>query len=222
MNNKIDWLNHTIAFLSALLGILIAFQLDDYQEDRREQEELQIALNSIKEEIEANLEIFTSNSEGLSEWLQYWELAQSTDGFEYVNKELFVNWQNQFPLRYQGWEIIEDYGDSVLVKIKPEDIVIDILPKTGISSSSWQAASYSGILNRLDHSTLSKLTRIYMWIEKDFGVDELQIYDLAIKNDDVDGPDDIDFILNTYKDMLGVQSWKLRMINEIYEEIEWE
>jgi len=36
--DKIDWLNHMIAFLSALLGIVIAFQLEDFQEDQKAQE----------------------------------------------------------------------------------------------------------------------------------------------------------------------------------------
>lgn len=46
MKSKIDWVNHLIAFLSALLGILIAFQLEDYQEKQQEKEKLQIALTS--------------------------------------------------------------------------------------------------------------------------------------------------------------------------------
>jgi len=61
MKNKIDWLNHGIAFLAALLGILIAFQLDDYQEDQQRKKELQITLSSIKKEIESNRRIYRFN-----------------------------------------------------------------------------------------------------------------------------------------------------------------
>ena len=60
MKNKlsnIDWSNHIVAFFSALLGILIAFQLQDYQDDQKEEEELQITLEAIKKEIENNQNI---------------------------------------------------------------------------------------------------------------------------------------------------------------------
>ena len=51
---KIDWLNHFVAFASSLLGILIAFQLDNWRESRGENEKMQIALQGIKKEIENN------------------------------------------------------------------------------------------------------------------------------------------------------------------------
>lgn len=36
--SKIDWRNHFVAFLSALLGIFIAFQLENWREGRIERE----------------------------------------------------------------------------------------------------------------------------------------------------------------------------------------
>ena len=66
---KIDWLNHFIAFLSALFGILIAFQLEDYRDDQKEKEELQITLNAIKKEIENNQKIYRTNVKTLSDFL---------------------------------------------------------------------------------------------------------------------------------------------------------
>ena len=74
MKNKIDWINHLIAFLSALLGILIAFQLEDYQDKQREKEELQITLTAVKNEVENNIKIYQTNIEQLSAWLDYYDL----------------------------------------------------------------------------------------------------------------------------------------------------
>ena len=72
MKTKLDWPNHIIAFFSALLGILIAFQLEGYRDTRKDNEELKSALISIKSEIDNNFNIYETNVEQLGIWLEYW------------------------------------------------------------------------------------------------------------------------------------------------------
>ena len=74
--HKIDWRNHFVAFLSALLGILIAFQLEDYSDNKQKEEELEIIIKSIKVEIQNNLGIYETNVRRLSEWLEYYSFHE--------------------------------------------------------------------------------------------------------------------------------------------------
>ena len=115
--------------------------------------------------------------------------------------------------------MIDEIGDSVLINVPSEGFLIDVLPEAGISTSSWQAALNSGVINRLDNRKLSQLTKIYQWIEKDFGLDELAIFQTAIDATDV--YDDYDSFVTIYKKTVRIQEWKHRMIREIYQEMEW-
>src|SRR5688572_17342624 len=67
---SIDWPNHIIGFFSALFGILIAFELDQWRERQQEQEIAQNAFAKLKQEIQINKntlhEMASSNREFLS------------------------------------------------------------------------------------------------------------------------------------------------------------
>src|SRR5689334_2332389 len=89
--SKVDWLNHLIAFVSALLGIFIAFQLDDWQERRSQQEKVRISLEAIRKEIDGNLEIYKSNIDSLSPFMDHIEFAmehRSSDGLRATDREV--------------------------------------------------------------------------------------------------------------------------------------
>jgi hypothetical protein len=84
MLSKIDWPNHIIAFFSALLGILIAFQMEDYREGKGESEELETAMRSIQLEIENNLKIYQWNTKELSNFLAYVNLNERVDSHSHI------------------------------------------------------------------------------------------------------------------------------------------
>jgi len=52
--NSIDWANHLIAFFSALFGILIAFGLEQWREERDQQELVRTAFENLRKEIQLN------------------------------------------------------------------------------------------------------------------------------------------------------------------------
>ena len=60
---------------------------------------------------------------------------------------------------------------------------------------------------------------MYQWIEKDFGLAELAIYQIDIEA--TDDYDDVDSFLKIFKKAVRIQEWKHRMIREIYQEMEW-
>ena len=51
---SVDWPNHVIGFFSALFGILIAFELDQWRERQQEAEVAQNAFSKLKQEIQIN------------------------------------------------------------------------------------------------------------------------------------------------------------------------
>jgi len=220
MRNKIDWLNHGIAFLAALLGILVAFQLEDYQENRQGKEELKITLNAIKAELDNNRLIYKSNVDRLSEFLTYMNLiGQNLENGEIrIRKEVYEKMKPKFPARFAEWELVKEVNDSLLIFTKTV-FLIDVVPETGISTSSWQAGIYSGVLNRLNHDKLAKLTNIYEWIQKDMGIDEASFYDnvLVATSEYMDH----DQMIQDYGQIVKIQKFKLAMVNMNYDKIEW-
>jgi len=220
MNTKIEWANHIIAFFSALLGILIAFQLDDYRDNRQENEKLQNSLHAIKNEIDNNLNIYKKNVDQLGPWFEYWKLISKADkdGLVTVKKNKFDSLNTKVSSRFKDWELIEQKNDSILVFLTTDDVVFDFIPQTGITVSGWSAALYSGIFNRLDSDLMIKLTLIYEWIEKDLGVSDREILEDQFN----EGFDDIDVIIAYYSRIEKVHRLKLQRIKKIYDEIEWE
>lgn len=218
MTNGIDWKNHSISFLSALLGIFIAFQLEDCQDDRQEQARLKITLGAIKDEIETNREIYRKNVTQLTAWLEYFKLQDQVNqkGELSLPTARFEQMRNEHPSRVEGWKVISRSNDSVSLETNGH-FLIDVIPETGISTSSWQAGLYEGILNRVDNSTLSKLTRIYEWTEKDIGLSDREFYEDAIAE-----ISNTTVIVNHYGKVAKVQQFKLDMIDRVYREIDWD
>ena len=227
MKNKlsnIDWSNHIVAFFSALLGILIAFQLQDYQDDQKEEEELQITLEAIKNEIENNQNIYRTNIKTLTNFLEFYETIdfvvtefEFDDGEVAVSKDKFEKMKLESPDRFDDWKLKRQQNDSTLI-FESFDINIPGY-EVIISTSSWQAGLYSGVLNRLDHSRLSKLTHIYKWIEKDIGLNEGEFWEDQF-SDKLFG--DLNLIVTYYKRLNKIQQMKLSIVSNYYDQIEWE
>ena len=223
----IDWKNHLIAFLSALLGILIAFQLEDYRSRQNDLDNLDIAMSSIKNEIENNLAIYKSNTELLNDWLDYYSLSELVN----QNNEVTVSKPRYQELsnnpnqkdRYENWVVVVETNDSVTLNVPENGPLIDFLPATDISTSSWYAAINSGLLTRVDNNVLNKLTSIYQWTEKDFGLDELDLFQLPINSEVSNTEEDsIDELVEYFKKLHAIHSWKHRMILPIFEDLEWQ
>lgn len=51
---KIDWLNHFVGLVSVVFGVLIAFWLNNWSEERKEQREIKTALQNVRNEISKN------------------------------------------------------------------------------------------------------------------------------------------------------------------------
>jgi FtsZ-binding cell division protein ZapB len=74
---QIDWPNHIIGFFSALFGILIAFELDEWREERNQIEIARVAFENLKKEIQINQ---NSLHENISNNVNYIDALQSLTG----------------------------------------------------------------------------------------------------------------------------------------------
>ena len=54
MAQKINWTNHAIEFITVVIGILMAFWLNNYNEERKDTHQANQYLQSIQEEIIEN------------------------------------------------------------------------------------------------------------------------------------------------------------------------
>jgi len=116
---KIDWSNHIIAFLSALLGILIAFRLEFIREEHQEQEQLDKALIVIKEEIENNLKIYKSNSDSICAWIDYYNATADTLT---SGDNLEINFIPALGVSTSGWQSTINSG--LVAKMQHSDVFI--------------------------------------------------------------------------------------------------
>ena len=185
-NRGIDWLNHAISFLSALIGIFIAFQLEDYKDSRRENEELKVTLAAVKSEIENNMAIYQSNIDSLSGWLEYYAVCKTVNdkGEIRVSRSVFDKMKSIAPKRFTTWTLKHIENDTMMIyNTGDASFVIDVDPKMSVSTSSWQAGLYSGALNRVDHDRLTKLNQIYDWTSKDIGLNEKDFYSNILSKD---------------------------------------
>ena len=58
--NKIDWLNHSLEFAVVIIGILIAFQLNQWSVEKEQEKIIAIHLDQIKKESEINEHMLAS------------------------------------------------------------------------------------------------------------------------------------------------------------------
>jgi hypothetical protein len=221
-NLRSDWMNHLIGFLSALLGIYIAFRLEDYREGKNEKAKIEIAKQAIKKEIENNLIIFKENVDQLSSWLEYITFCKRNKN----EKGELVAGKNEISLmikkhsnRFRTLKEVRTLNDTLgIYTFSP---VLDVVPRAGLSTSYWKTAVASGILNSMDYSLTHDLSQIYDWTEKDIGVSEKELYENLLEIAAKDGFIDLNKAISNYSDIVKAYRFKQDRIGEIYTKIKW-
>jgi len=224
---NIDWRNHFIAFFSALLGILIAFQLEDFRENREQLERTNTAYDLVIAEIENNIAIYKENVNLIGSWLTYYNIAKDLSMGVVDNVQVPKSTFNQIHLDstkiYRLSDFRISFKNDSIVEIRRKgmiddkgiyDIDVDILPKVGIATSAWNSSINSGIFSQLSPNRLSELTKIYDWINNDLGKNENAFYEYGISIDRE--IDDLETIEYNYQVIFEVQKFKLNRILPIY------
>jgi hypothetical protein len=224
MNNfRIDWINHSIGFLSALLGIYIAFRLENYREEEKEQEKVRIVKGALKKEIEDNLKIYKTNIDDLSGWLEFKDFYDKK--WDDKNEGLVIG-LNEFSLmskkqsaRFLNAKEIKQINDTL--KVFDVAFVVDVAPTTGISTSSWKTALASGILSSMDYSFTTKLSQLYDWTDKNIGTSEEELFENFLGLNKKENAVNLTALVTQYRNILRVQTLKYDQINRINSGINW-
>jgi hypothetical protein len=178
---KIDWPNHVIGFFSALFGILIAFELDEWRERNNQREMALTAFERMKSEIDFNRNILHANVK------QNLELIQVLNGLtDQLNDRLLFTGSRQaadsINQTFPGYIFIETEIPDRKTGY-PVHIGVGSMAMISLHTSAWESAKATGVLNFMDYEKVIALSSIYNYSTI---VDELlTIRQMTRKADDI-------------------------------------
>jgi hypothetical protein len=150
---KVDWLNHLVGLISVVFGVLIAFWLNSWSMERKEQREIRTALQNVKSEIlrnQASLDsTITENKKQrdfLSDYMNY-----TNDKMESVVDE--ITWR----------EMARKYPEFATEKSSSVRIDMDLFQ---LSEVAWATTNRTGILSSIDFELAFTLEETYDLQEK--------------------------------------------------------
>jgi len=159
----IDWPNHTIGFFSALFGILIAFELDQWREQKQEEEVAQNAFAKLKQEIQINRntlhETVNTNLELLS-LLKSKVLPRLNDNLQFtgtrVEADSINNHKNLMMVAF-----VDTIPGRTPKKNPPVHIAFGNLIQPVLQYSAWESAKATGVLNFMNYEKVLSLSSVY-------------------------------------------------------------
>lgn len=162
LKKKIDWPNHIIAFFSALFGILIAFQLDEWRESSGQKRLAGEAFRLVRNETTLNKNILTENINRNKETLSTLESILPFVGRDMNFKGTYndadsVNKENTFIKVI----IPETTMDKNRLSVFDLHISMDQIETPEIHTSAWESAKATGALNYMSLEKVDLLSLIY-------------------------------------------------------------
>ena len=144
---KIEWVNHSINFISVLLGVIIAFSLNNWGESKKEHKIVNTALLNIKNELDKNLlnidSIITSNQKQMDIINEYLTIMDEDLTYKLTQKE-----RNDFENKYPG--VLRD-NDRI-------NFEFDLYQ---LSDVAWSVAQQTGILSSTEYDLAFQLAETY-------------------------------------------------------------
>lgn len=198
---KIDWPNHMIGFFSALFGILIAFELDEWRERQNHQELAAAAFERMKSEIDFNRNVLHANVK------QNIERVQVLDRLtEKLNDRLLftgtVGEADSLNHYFSGYIFIntEEKGDKE--SGYPAHIGVSSMTMITQHTSAWESAKATGVLNFMDYERVIALSSVYNY---SIILEELHtIRQMTKKADDITTKAQLQFFLSEVAESLSV------------------
>lgn len=172
---KADWNNHLIAFISTIFGIIIAFQLQNWQKEKIENERLQFGIESIKNEIKEDFDMLDKTIKTLEYYNGYTSFIEdhlNSDETIICTEATWDSLRNAYSNNDDQGSNLKLFVDQIFAeinikrKLNNNSIEVEFLtpisffiPK--IHTDSWEAIKFSGLLTSLPYDKLTTLTRLY-------------------------------------------------------------
>jgi len=195
---KVDWPNHLIGFFSALFGILIAFELDQWRETKNNHEDARNAFDKIKQEIQINKnalhETLKTNLK-LIDVLEEKLLPHVNDQLEYTGSVKEAKALNA-EVKPIG-KIVLDDTTATAVK-SPVLINMGSLLHPTLHNSAWESAKATGVINYIAYEKVLSISYVYNTPRI---TDELQaIRALLRKSDEITTKPNLKILLKELKE----------------------
>lgn len=195
---QIDWPNHLIAFFSALFGILIAFELDEWRERKNEEEITTRAFEKLRQEVSDNRNVLYGTVNTNLELISLMETQLDTAISEKLlfNKGAaagrMVNTHEQLR-RVLYVDVPEDAtgkgGEGYETHLSFQNFVKPVLHQ-----SAWESARTVGALNNMSYEKVLLLSALYNPVQINEELSEIRR--LLRASDNVKVKSDLRFLLS--------------------------
>jgi hypothetical protein len=157
---KIDWPNHTIGFFSALFGILIAFQLDDWREERNQAALAHVAFVNLQKEVQDNQTTLHENINNNLNSLHSLQnlLPRMNDRLQFTGT------------RTDADSLNSNFGNIVFINVRDQTnrdqapqvfIGMGNINIPSLQSTAWESAKATGALNLMNYEKVLCLSFVY-------------------------------------------------------------
>jgi hypothetical protein len=157
---SIDWPNHTIGFFSALFGILIAFELDSWWEQRNQEELVAQAFERLKTEILINQNSLHSNVRDNLE-----KISKLKSVLEKVDEKLLFTGTraeaDSINSRLKSLVFIETGSVERKSGLMPIHISSSSLSLVSYHTAAWESAKATGVLNFMGYEQVLTFSSLY-------------------------------------------------------------
>jgi len=163
---RIDWSNHIVGFFSALFGILIAFELDEWKENRKEEKVAASAFVRLQQEIDINkntLHATVNSNLSLISDLQTKVMHKVNDKLLFTGTIDEANEINGDPnLSTIAFVHVHNPPTGVPPRRELElHVIFSGLIHPAIHSSAWESAKTIGALNNMSYEKVLSLSSLY-------------------------------------------------------------
>lgn len=162
----IDWHNHAITFISTIIGILIAFQLEDWRENREEQTKINKAESSLVNELERNKIGLETIIKQNKDWLLYADFIMSHTYDDHIacTQQELDSAIKMYPTRFSNSKFIKKLNQTT--NLYGMSFEVDVPFIFQIETATWEAVKSSGTLNFIEQSHVFWYVKTYKELER--------------------------------------------------------
>lgn len=162
----IDWQNHIITFVSTIVGILIAFQLENWRENREEQIKIKKAEVSLINELERNKIGLENIIKENKDWLSYADFifSHTYDDHLACSQQELDSISKVYPSRFTRNSFIKALTKTT--NLYQMSFEVDIPFIFQIETATWEAVKSSGTLNYIEQGNVFWYVKTYKELER--------------------------------------------------------